>query len=123
VATHGREVQRSHHADAREHGGSAAIGDEHERLDHGLPFRQIRFFLWQIGYVRSPRLAASAASGQAKPRIYARCRTVVPATWLKPDQQFLPRTADVESTVALALWRWDKIGEVATAKFDDPEEA
>jgi hypothetical protein len=48
---------------------------------------------------------------------------VVPATWLKPDQQFLPRTADVESTVALALWRWDKSARWRTAKFDDPEEA
>jgi hypothetical protein len=35
----------------------------------------------------------------------------------------LPRAADVESTVALALWRWDKIGEVAASKFDDPEES
>jgi len=31
--------------------GSTAIGDEYERLDRGLPLRQIRFLLWQIGYV------------------------------------------------------------------------
>jgi hypothetical protein len=45
-----------------------------------------------------------------KPRIYARCRTFVPASWLKPDQQFLPRAVNVQNTVALALWRWDRIG-------------
>ena len=43
-------------------------------------------------------------------RIYARCRTFGPATWLKPDQQFLPRAVDVEQTVALDLWHWDRIG-------------
>jgi hypothetical protein len=47
-----------------------------------------------------------------KARIYARCRTFVPSTWLKADQQFLPRAADVEQTVAISLWQWDKIGEV-----------
>jgi hypothetical protein len=47
-----------------------------------------------------------------KARIYARCRTFVPASWLKPDQQFLPRAVNVQNTVALALWHWDKIGEV-----------
>jgi hypothetical protein len=41
-----------------------------------------------------------------KTRIYARCRTFVPATWLKPDQRPLPRAADVENTVALSLWGW-----------------
>jgi hypothetical protein len=50
-------------------------------------------------------------SDNVKARIYARCRTFVPASWLKADQQFLPRAVDVENTVALALWRWDKIGE------------
>jgi hypothetical protein len=46
-----------------------------------------------------------------KPRIYARCRTFVPATWLKPDQVFLPRAADAENTVAVSLWQWNRIGE------------
>jgi hypothetical protein len=47
-----------------------------------------------------------------KTRIYARCRTFVPASWLKPDQQILPRAVNVQNTVALALWHWVKIGEV-----------
>ena len=47
-----------------------------------------------------------------KARIYARCRTFVPSTWLNADQQFLPRAVNVQNTVALALWHWDKIGEV-----------
>jgi hypothetical protein len=37
-------VQRAYDADARKHGGSAAVGDEHERLDRGLPFGQHGFF-------------------------------------------------------------------------------
>jgi hypothetical protein len=46
-----------------------------------------------------------------KTRIYARCRTYVPATWLKPDQGLLRRAADVGSTVALKLWGWHRDGE------------
>jgi hypothetical protein len=45
-----------------------------------------------------------------KAKIYARCRTFVPSSWLNADQQFLPRAVDVEQTVALELWHWDKIG-------------
>jgi hypothetical protein len=45
-----------------------------------------------------------------KTKIYARCRTFVPTIWLKPDQQPLLRAVDVEQTVALDLWHWDKIG-------------
>jgi hypothetical protein len=48
-----------------------------------------------------------------KARIYARCKTFVPSTWLKPDQQFLPRAVDVQNTAALDLWHWgERIGEV-----------
>jgi hypothetical protein len=35
----------SHDADPCEHRRAAEIGDEYERLDHGLPFRQRGFFL------------------------------------------------------------------------------
>jgi hypothetical protein len=62
----------------------------------------------------SGAFAATVIGGMTqtgKTRIYARCKTFVPSTWLKPDQQYLPPAADVENTVALALWRWDKIGE------------
>lgn len=44
-------------------------------------------------------------------RIYARCRTFVPASCLKPDQLLLPRAAHVAQTVALDLWQRDRIGE------------
>jgi hypothetical protein len=42
--------------------------------------------------------------------IYARCRTFLPASWMRPDQVPLPRAKDAKSTVALALWRWDDGG-------------
>jgi hypothetical protein len=48
-------------------------------------------------------------SGHA--RIYARVRTFVPASWLKPDQHCLPRATDVENMVAIALWGWHRVGE------------
>jgi hypothetical protein len=44
-------VQRAHDADPREHHRAAEVGDQDQRLDGGLPFRQSRFLLWQIGYV------------------------------------------------------------------------
>ena len=53
-------------------------------------------------------IGGMTTTGKAK--IYARCRTFVPAAWLNADQQFLSRAADVKNTVALALWHWDKIG-------------
>jgi hypothetical protein len=62
----------------------------------------------------SASFAATVIGGMTqagKVRTYARCRTFVPATWLKPDQKPLPRAADVQQTVALDLWQWDKIGE------------
>jgi hypothetical protein len=33
-------VQGTHHADPGEHRGAAEIGDQHQRLDRGLPFGQ-----------------------------------------------------------------------------------
>jgi len=44
----GVSVQGPHDADTR---GSAAIGDERERLDRGLPFRQRGFFFWKASNV------------------------------------------------------------------------
>jgi hypothetical protein len=38
--------------------------------------------------------------------IYARCKTFVPAAWLKPDQRPLPRADRATDTVAIRLWRW-----------------
>jgi hypothetical protein len=72
-----------------------------------------------MGFLFYPReqtsvsFAATVIGGMTqtgKAKIYARCRTFVPATWLNADQQFLPCAADVKNTVALALWQWDKIG-------------
>src|SRR4029077_7764203 len=40
----------------------------------------------------------------------SRCESFVPASWLNADQQFLPRAVNVQNTVALALWHWDRIG-------------
>jgi hypothetical protein len=64
----------------------------------------------------SVSFAATVIGGMTKQtgkaKIYARCRTFVPSTWLNADQQFLPRAVDVEQTVATDLWHWDKIGEV-----------
>ena len=73
----------------------------------------------KMGWLYYPRkptsvsVAATAIGGMTqagKAKIYARCRTFVPATWLNADQRPLPRAADVQQTVALALWHWDKIG-------------
>jgi hypothetical protein len=47
-----------------------------------------------------------------KQRIYGRCRTFVPASFLNEDQHPVPRAVNVQNTVALAIWHWDKIGEV-----------
>jgi hypothetical protein len=40
-----------HHSDPSKHRGSAAIGDEYERLERGLPFRERGFFLWKASNV------------------------------------------------------------------------
>jgi hypothetical protein len=47
-----------------------------------------------------------------KEHIYARCRTVVPQTWMRADQILLARADDAERTVALALWDWGRVGEL-----------
>jgi len=39
--------------------------------------------------------------------VYMRAQTWIPAAWMRKDQRPLPRAADPEKTVALALWRWD----------------
>jgi hypothetical protein len=56
----------------------------------------------------SVSFAATVIGGMTKQtgkaKIYARCRTFVPLTWLNADQQFLPRAVDVEQTVATDLW-------------------
>jgi hypothetical protein len=44
-------VSGPHHANPSKHGGSAALGDEHERLNCGPPFRQRGFFLWKASNV------------------------------------------------------------------------
>jgi hypothetical protein len=62
----------------------------------------------------SVSFAATVIGGMTqagKAYVYARCRTFIPATWLKPDQRPLLRAADVENTVALELWGWDRVGE------------
>jgi hypothetical protein len=45
---------------------SAAIGDEHKRLDRGLPFRHRGFFFWKLAYVggRVVEGAKCSAAGQ-----------------------------------------------------------
>lgn len=45
-------VERTHHADAREHCRAAESGDQHQRLDRGLPFRRVMLALWQLGNER-----------------------------------------------------------------------
>jgi hypothetical protein len=62
----------------------------------------------------SGAFAATVIGGRTesgKIRIYARCRTFVPASWLNADQTFLPRADNAENTVAVSLWQWNKIGE------------
>jgi hypothetical protein len=64
----------------------------------------------------SGAFAATVIGGMTqtgKVRIYARCRTYVPQTWMKPDQP-LSRAADVENTVAIALWGWNRVGDTAS---------
>jgi hypothetical protein len=50
-----------------------------------------------LGTVIGGRIAAG------KDCIHRRCRTFIPASWLKPDQLFLPRAANVQNTVAISL--------------------
>ena len=44
-------VQRSHDADPREHRRAAEISNQDQRLDRGLPFRELRFLLRQARHV------------------------------------------------------------------------
>jgi hypothetical protein len=44
-------VQRPHHADPSEHRRPVMLSDQHQRLHRGLPFRDIVFWLGQLGDV------------------------------------------------------------------------
>jgi hypothetical protein len=48
-------IQRPHDADPRHHRRTAAAA-QHQRLDRGLPFRQVGFFFRQAGDVSPLRL-------------------------------------------------------------------
>jgi hypothetical protein len=43
-------MQRPHHANPRHHRRAAVLGDQHQHLDRGAPFRCIVLALWQARY-------------------------------------------------------------------------
>jgi hypothetical protein len=55
-----------------------------------------------------------------KVKVYARARTSVPQSWLKPNQQLLPAAKNVESSVLVGLWDWHKFGDIAAVVGDIP---
>jgi hypothetical protein len=106
-----RLLQRSDHADLRRAAETAALAfvAADAKVVTPLIGKPTSIYL----PTGSGAFAATVIGGMTqtgKARIYARCRTCVPASWLNADQQFLPRATDVEQTVALDLWHWDKIG-------------
>jgi hypothetical protein len=108
-----RLLQRSAHADLRTAAQQAALAfvAADAKVVTPLIGKPTSIYL----PAGSGAFAATIIGGMTttgKARIYARCRTFVPSTWLNADQQFLPRAVNVQNTVALALWHWDKIGEV-----------
>jgi sarcosine oxidase gamma subunit len=108
-----RLLQRSAHADLRAAAQQAALAFVAADASIVRPLIGTATSIYLP--VGSGCFAATVIGGMTqtgKAKIYARCRTFVPASWLKSDQQFLPRAADVQQTVALALWHWDRIGEV-----------
>ena len=56
-------------------------------------------------------IGARTTDGQ-KHFVYARAGTWLNAPMLKPDQTPLPRAANPEQTVALAIWKWGGAGMV-----------
>jgi hypothetical protein len=61
------------------------------------------------GALAATCIGAKTLDGQ-RHYTYARTHTYLSAAMLKPDQVMLPRAAEPEQTVALALWHWDRDG-------------
>jgi hypothetical protein len=105
-----RLLQRSAHADLRAAAQQAALAFVAADAKVVTPLIGTSTSIYLptgSGCFAATVIGGMTQTGKAK--IYARCRTFVPATWLNADQQFLPRAADVQQTVALDLWHWDKI--------------
>jgi hypothetical protein len=108
-----RLLQRSAHADLRAAAQQAALAFVAADASTVSPLigKPTSIYL----PAGSGAFAATVIGGMTqtgKAKIYARCRTFVPASWLNADQQPLPRAADDGDTVATGLWQWDKFGEV-----------
>jgi sarcosine oxidase gamma subunit len=106
-----RLLQRSAHADLRAAAQQAALAFVAADAKVVTPLIGTSTSIYLPA--RSGAFAATVIGGvttTGKAKIYARCRTFVHSSWLNADQQFLPRAVDVEQTVALDLWHWDKFG-------------
>jgi hypothetical protein len=107
-----RLLQRSAHADLRAAAQQAALAfvAADAKVVTPLIGTSTSIYLPAGSGAFAATLIGGMTTQTRKTRIYARCRTFVPSSWLNSDQQFLPPAADVEATVATALWHWDKIG-------------
>ena len=107
-----RLLQRSAHADLRAAAQQAALAfvAPDAKVVTPLIGKPTSIYLPAGSGAFAAAIIGGMTQKTGKARIYARCRTFVPSSWLNADQQFLPRAVNVQNTVALDLWHWNKIG-------------